>query len=352
METFCPDLSEIRVGITMGDYAGVGPEILVRCIAQEGFTELSTIVLYGSGRVLGTYRQRLGLSFSYELVREAKNAKRGKINVIECGKVEMITPGTPSKEIDYAVYKQLIRALEDWRKGEIDVLVTLPIRKKALLAVDPSYWGVTRLLSAQLEAESQMCMISNEVKIILLTEHIPLREVAGHLSKEKVEAALRRAIQTLQMDFGISQPKLAVLALNPHAGEEGHLGDEEDQVLSPVIEALCDEGRLVAGPFPADSFWGQGKYKYFDGVLALYHDQGLIPFKMLSGRDGYNYTAGLPLIRTAPVHGTAYDIAGQGVAEIESFLAAFAGARLLYQRRCMYQQLRAHVLHVPPEGES
>ncbi|MGQ9862911.1 MAG: 4-hydroxythreonine-4-phosphate dehydrogenase PdxA [Bacteroidia bacterium] len=340
METFCPDLSEIRVGITMGDYAGVGPEILVQCIAQEGFTELCPIVIYGSGRVLSTYRQRLGVSFSYELVREAKNAQRGKINVLECAQVMTITPGMPSQETDKAAYAQLLRAVEDWRKGEIDVLITMPVRKRALLAFDPSYSGVTRFLSAQLGAEALMYMVSDEVKVILLTEHIPLREVSIHLSKEKVESALRRAIEAFQIDFGIAQPKVAVLALNPHAGEEGHVGSEEDQILSPVVTALCDAGHLVMGPFPADSFWGQGQYRYFDGVVAMYHDQGLIPFKMLSGREGYNYTAGLPLIRTAPVHGTAYDIAGQGVAEVGSFLAAFAGARLIYQQRC--QQLRAH----------
>lgn len=314
-----------RIGITMGDLNGIGPEVVIKALMDTRMLTLVTPVIYGSARVLSFYKKLLKIEeFSYSPVKSKGQFTSRSVNVVNSWEdVIEITPGKPSRETGKAAFLAIKQACEDLKEGVIDALVTAPIDKHSIHSEEFPFKGHTEYLANYFNAQnSTMCMISERLRIALATEHIPLNKVASSINKELIQSKLQIIDQTLQKSFGISKPKIAVLGLNPHAGDGGLIGKEEEEIIIPAIQEMKNKGKLVSGPFPADGFFGSDSYRKFDAVLAMYHDQGLIPFKAIAFENGVNYTAGLPVIRTSPDHGTAYAIAGKNVASESSMREA------------------------------
>ena len=307
-----------RIGITIGDINGVGPEVIMKALADARMLGILTPVIYGNGRVLSHYKKLLGLQeFSYNQIKDGGNFAVKNINVINCWDEQIeISPGRPSPETGQAALKAIRRACDDLKSGVIDALVTGPIDKRTVSSDDFPFAGHTEFITQYFGAgDSLMLMVSETLRVGLVTVHVPVSEVAPLITRERLQAKIALLEQTLIRDFGVVKPRIAVLGLNPHAGDGGLIGKEEEEVIRPVVIELKNKGRLVQGPFPADGFFGSGSARKFDGVLAMYHDQGLIPFKVISFDTGVNYTAGLPIVRTSPDHGTAYSIAGKNQAD-------------------------------------
>lgn len=314
-----------RIGITIGDLNGIGPEVVIKALSDSRLLQFVTPVVYGSGRVLSFYRKHLNLEeFNYSQVKTKGQFFPKTINVVNCWEdVIEIAPGQPSGAAAKGALLSLEKAIEEIKEGLIDALVTGPIDKFTTYGEGFPYRGHTEYLTAIFEAtESLMLLVADTLRVGLVCEHVPLKDVHNYITKERVELKIRLLELSLKQDFHINKPKIAVLGLNPHAGDEGLIGDEEKQIIRPVIQDLKNKGKLVQGPFPADGFFGSGQYKKFDGILAMYHDQGLIPFKSLAFEEGVNFTAGLPIVRTSPDHGTAYAIAGKNLAEASSMRKA------------------------------
>lgn len=314
---------KLRVGITMGDINGIGPEILIKAFHDPRLREVCVPVIYGSSRVINIYRKILKINkFHYIVVNKAKQAQYRKLNVIECGPdMDRIDVGKPSEMGGKAAFMAIKRALEDAKHRELDVLVTMPVDKATFQMQDESFVGHTELLTKAFGIhESLMLMVSDELRIGVVTNHLPIRNISRNLSTKKIVQKVTIMDKTLKQDFSIQRPIIALLGLNPHAGDQGLIGREEQEVILPAVQSLQKSGILVQGPFPADGFFGSLAYRKFDGVMAMYHDQGLVPFKLISGYAGVNFTAGIPFIRTSPDHGVAYDIAGKDLANTESFL--------------------------------
>ena len=312
----------MKVGITHGDFNGANYEILLKVFDDPHITELFTPVIYGSPRVAAWYRKTLGLpEFHFNIIDDASKAKDNAVNIVNIMGADEpdITPGKSTPVAGEASRKALEAATADLKEGKIDVLVTAPVNKENIQGDGFNFPGHTEYLEAVLGEGSQskalMVMSSENLKVALVTTHKPLRDVADAITQEIILAKLRLFNETLEIDFTRPHPRIAVLSLNPHAGDSGVLGHEEVDVIAPAIEKAKEEGIMAFGPFGADGFFGSGNYRHFDGVLAMYHDQGLIPFKLMAMETGVNYTAGLPFVRTSPDHGTAYDIAGKGVAD-------------------------------------
>ena len=307
-----------RIGITLGDLNGIGPEVVIKALADNRLLNMATPVLYGSTRVLSFYRKLMNLEeFNYSQVKNKGQFFVKSINVVNCWEEPIeITPGQPSKETGKAALMSLKKVVEEVKEGLIDGFVTAPIDKNTIHGPEFPFRGHTEYLTQTFEAmESLMLMVGNDLKVGLVTEHIPVKEISSYITKERVELKIRLLELTLKKDFNISKPKIAVLGLNPHAGDEGLIGEEENSVIKPVIHDLKSKGKLIFGPFPADGFFATGQHAKYDAVLAMYHDQGLIPFKTIAFDNGVNYTAGLPVVRTSPDHGTAYSIAGKNLAD-------------------------------------
>ena len=307
-----------RIGITLGDLNGIGPEVVIKALADNRLLSMATPVLYGSTRVLSFYRKLMNLEeFNYSQVKNKGQFFAKSINVVNCWEEPIeITPGQPSKETSRAALMSLKKVVEEVKEGLIDGFVTAPIDKNTIHGPEFPFRGHTEYLTQTFEAmESLMLMVGNDLKVGLVTEHIPVKEISSCITKERVELKIRLLELTLKKDFNISKPKMAVLGLNPHAGDEGLIGEEENSVIKPVIHDLKSKGKLIFGPFPADGFFATGQHAKYDAVLAMYHDQGLIPFKTIAFDNGVNYTAGLPVVRTSPDHGTAYSIAGKNLAD-------------------------------------
>lgn len=316
---------ELTIGISIGDYNGVGPEVIIKTLMDNRVLRQARIVIYGSTRILGYYRKVLKLSnFNYQTIQTVEEARSRKINVINVNQDNPgIEPGEVTQEAGQFAFVALEAATKALKSGEIDALVTAPINKKNIQSEDFSFPGHTEYLTTMLEAsESLMLMVSDRLRVGVVTGHIPLHEVAGQLNAARIRAKVKVLKKSLMHDFGIPKPRIAVMGLNPHAGEEGLLGTEEQEFIAPTIQEMRQEGTLVFGPYPADGFFGKGQYTRFDGVIAMYHDQGLAPFKTIASGAGVNYTAGLTGVRTSPDHGTAYDIAGKGTADENSFRQA------------------------------
>ncbi len=314
-----------RIGITLGDLNGIGPEVVIKALADPRLLNIVTPVVYGSTRVLSYYRKLMGLEeLNYSQVKTKGQFFPKVINVVNCWEEEIkITPGQPSKDGGRAALMSLKKVVEEVKEGLIDGFVTAPIDKNTIHGDDFPFRGHTEYLTQTFEAmESLMLMVGESLKVGLVTEHVSLKEVSGHITKERVELKIRLLELSLKNDFRIGKPKIAVLGLNPHAGDEGLIGDEENLVIKPVIADLKSKGKLVMGPYPADGFFGSGQHKKFDGILAMYHDQGLVPFKYIDFENGVNFTAGLPTVRTSPDHGTAYSIAGKNQADESSLRQA------------------------------
>ncbi len=307
-----------RVGITLGDLNGIGPEVVIKALSDNRILAMITPIVYGSSRVLSFYRKLMNLEeFNYSQVKSKGQFFAKSINIVNCWEDPIeINPGQPSKETGKAALLSLKKVVEDVKEGLIDGFVTGPIDKNTIHGEEFPFRGHTEYLTKIFDAtESLMLMVGNNLKVGLVTEHIPVKEISSYITKERVELKIRLLELSLKKDFNISKPKIAVLGLNPHAGDEGLIGDEENLVIKPVINDLKTKGKLIFGPFPADGFFAAGHHTKYDAVLAMYHDQGLVAFKTIAFDNGVNYTAGLPIIRTSPDHGTAYSIAGKNLAD-------------------------------------
>lgn len=325
-----------RIGITLGDLNGIGPEVVIKALADNRLLQMVTPVIYGSARVLSFYRKLMNLEeFNYSQVKNKGQFFPKSINVVNCWEeVIEINPGKASKESARGALLSLKKAVEEVKENVIDGFVTGPIDKNTIHGDEFPFRGHTEYLTEEFKAtESLMFMVGNDLRVGLVTEHVPLREVADYITKERIELKIRLMELSLKNDFGISKPKIAVLGLNPHAGDEGLIGEEENTIIKPVIHDLKNKGKLIFGPYPADGFFAAGQHKKYDGVIAMYHDQGLIPFKSLAFETGVNFTAGLPIVRTSPDHGTAYNIAGKNLADESSLRSAiYLAADIAKQR--------------------
>lgn len=339
--------NKIRVGITHGDLNGIGYEVILKIFADPAMAELCVPVLYGSPKALAYHRKALEINANYQIVNSPDEFVEDKLNVVACMEDEVkIEFGKPSPESGKAALVALERALNDYREGVIDVLVTAPINKHSIQGDDFRFPGHTEYIQERVGEgnEALMILMNDMLRVALVTTHLPLKDIAQAVTREAIERKVRIFQQSLKRDFGYSNPRIAVLALNPHAGEDGLLGTEEQDVIAPAIAAMEGEGVLCFGPFAADGFFGSRAYEHYDGVLAMYHDQGLAPFKALAMSDGVNFTAGLPIVRTSPSHGTAYDIAGQGVADPSSFRQAIYTAIDVLRNRKRYDENHANPL--------
>jgi 4-hydroxythreonine-4-phosphate dehydrogenase len=316
-----PNTEKPRIGITLGDINGIGPEVVIKALADTRLLNILTPVVYGSTRVLSYYKKLLNLEdFNYSQIKGAGQFFPKTVNVFNCWEDTIeITPGQPSKQTGNAALLSLQKAVADIKEGLIDGLVTGPIDKNTIHGPEFPFHGHTEYLTQEFGAgESLMLLVGENLKVGLVTEHVPLKEITQHLTRDRVELKIRLLELSLKKDFNIQKPKIAVLGLNPHAGDNGLLGTEENEIIRPVILDLKNKGKLVMGPFAADGFFASGQYTKYDAVLAMYHDQGLVGFKALAFENGVNFTAGLPIVRTSPDHGTAYDIAGKNLSDESS----------------------------------
>lgn len=336
----------IKVGITQGDINGIGPEVIIKVFADPRMSELFIPVVYGASKVFSHYKKSIseGESFSYQTVQTAREARPKRVNFIETGAAEVgIEPGVATVESGAAAVEALMRAADDLSAGEIDAIVTAPINKESVQQAGFGFTGHTEFFADRFGGEPLMAMCSDRMKVGLVTIHVPLAEVSGLINKEIIIRRLRQIREMLKSDFRVVEPRIAVLGLNPHAGDGGLIGSEETDVIKPAIVEAYEEGILAFGPFSADGFFASGGYKKYDAVLAMYHDQGLAPFKSLSPC-GVNFTASLPVVRTSPDHGVAYDIAGKGIADCCSMREAIYMAIDIFRSRRWYAEITANPL--------
>lgn len=339
----------IKVGITQGDINGIGYEVILKTFADIRMAEMCIPVLYGSGKVAAYQRKVMNLQpVAFYQINNAKDAVANKVNIINCisddTKVDL---GESTPIAGEAAFKSLERAVNDLKEGLIDVLVTAPINKNNIQRDDFHFPGHTEYLESKFGQEgskSLMILAKDSVRVALVTGHIPLSEVPQKVTKERIIEAATLFDRSLRRDFRCGRPRIAVLSLNPHAGDNGLLGSEENDVIIPALKELEDKKLLCFGPYAADGFFGSGEFTHFDGILAMYHDQGLAPFKTLAMEDGVNFTAGLPIVRTSPAHGTAYGLAGKGEASEESFRQAIFMAMDVLENRKNYDEAHANPL--------
>ena len=334
--------NKFKIGITQGDTNGIGWEIILKALADPRMTELFTPVVYGSPKAAAYYRNTVAEieAFSFNPVASAAEARRGKANLVACGETADIAPGKPTPEAGRAAVEALCAAMRDLKAGHLDALVTAPFDKETVQADDFRYTGHTEYLAAELEGEAMMILCSDVLRVGLVTKHIPVSEIARNITKERIVRDLDTLRRALIEDFGIVEPRIAVMALNPHAGDGGLLGREEQEIIRPAIVEAFSKGVLAFGPFAADGLFAGGGYAKYDGILAMYHDQGLAPFKTLSP-DGVNFTAGLSAVRTSPDHGTAFDIAGKDKADPQSMRnAIYAAIDIAEHRRAWAEWTR------------
>ncbi|WP_196891201.1 4-hydroxythreonine-4-phosphate dehydrogenase PdxA [Aureivirga marina] len=338
---------KIKVGISIGDLNGIGSEIVLKTFLDKRMLEICTPILFASSKVISFYKKSLKLNIQTQGINEPSKALHGKFNVCNIWKEEVtISYGKPSKEAGKYAFLSLEKATEALKNKEIDVLVTAPINKDNIQSEEFTFPGHTEYLESQLEGESLMILMTDELRVGLITGHIPISKVAETITPELIQKKVNIMYKSLVEDFGIDRPKIAVLGLNPHCGDHGVIGTEDDEIIRPTLEEFLNDGKLVYGPYAADSFFGSGTYKEFDAVLAMYHDQGLAPFKTIAFGNGVNYTAGLSEIRTSPDHGTAYNIAGKGLGDESSFKEALFQAINIHRTREEYKTLTKNVLKV------
>jgi 4-hydroxythreonine-4-phosphate dehydrogenase len=344
-----PKGSNITIGISQGDFNGIGYEVLLNCFSDPRVLENFTPILYGSSKILSYYKKMVDLpNFSFTNIKHADQAEKGKLNILNIVQEEVkIDVGQATEIAGELAALSLNMASEDLMKGKFDALVTNPINKKNIQSPNFHFPGHTEFLTKKFGIkDSLMIMACDKIKIGILTNHLALKDVPSVVTEDLVLRKLRIFDQSLKRDFAIRMPKIAVLALNPHAGDHGVNGDEDEQIIMPAIKKAFNENILAFGPFPSDGFFGMGEFKNYDGVLALYHDQGLIPFKLMSFYSGVNFTAGLPFVRTSPAHGTAYHIAGKNLANPDSFRNAVYMAMDICKNRMEYDELTSNVLQI------
>lgn len=338
-------MSNITIGISCGDINGIGLEVVLKALAIKNIGAKYQLVIYGSTKVVAYHKNIISQeNIQFHSIQSAAEAQAGRINIINCWPDNVnITLGKATDLGGKCAYEALERAVKDLKAGEIDALVTAPIHKKAMQLANFPFVGHTEYITNEFKAkESLMLMVSDNLRVGLVTNHLPIREVAAAITKEKVLRKILIMAETLRIDFDIPRPTIAVFGLNPHAGDEGAIGDEDKQIIHAAIEEAKAKGIMAFGPYPADGFFGSAQHLKFDGLLAMYHDQGLVPFKALSFGAGVNYTAGLAAVRTSPDHGTAYDIAGKGEADESSFIKALYLAADIVHNRSEYLDMHAN----------
>ncbi|MDD4606699.1 MAG: 4-hydroxythreonine-4-phosphate dehydrogenase PdxA, partial [Dysgonamonadaceae bacterium] len=337
-----------KVGITHGDCNGVGYEILLKAFSDNRLTEILNPIIYGSSKAASYHRKVLNCkAIPFNIIPQAEDAKESQINFINAVKNDVkIEIGVPNQSSGEASYVALEAAVADLQSSKIDVLVTLPINKDSIQGQNFNFPGHTEYLENRLGNGQKALMIlaSDQIRVALVTTHLPISRVAESITTDLIEEKIKTLNQSLKRDFFIDIPRIALLSLNPHAGENGLLGKEEQEIIQPAIQKCVEQDIFCAGPFAADGFFGSERYKDFDAVLAMYHDQGLIPFKTLAMGSGVNFTAGLPIVRTSPAHGTAYDIAGKDLASEKSFQQAIYMAIDIYRNRVAYDEARKNPL--------
>ena len=337
----------IIVGISIGDLNGIGSEIILKTFEDARMLELCTPVIFANVKLLSFVKRNLNLDLPLHGIDKLDQIVPGKINVLNLWKegIDLNFGENDQKIGEYAV-KSFVAATNALKDGVVDVLVTAPINKYNIQSDSFKFPGHTDYLNQELEGDALMLMVNDNLRVGLLTDHIPLSEVAAHLTEDLIIKKIETVRKSLIQDFSINKPKIAVLGLNPHCGDGGVIGNEEDVLLTPTIRKIFEKGTLVFGPFPADGFFGSGQYEKYDAVIATYHDQGLVPFKTLSFGGGVNFTAGLDKIRTSPDHGTAFDIAGKGEADFNSFKEAIYLAIDVFSSRIQYQEISQKPLRV------
>ena len=330
----------IIVGISVGDLNGIGSEVILKTFEDIRMLELCTPVIFANVKILSFLKKEFNLAAAIHGIDKLDQLVVGKINVLNVWREGVNLEFGKNDDVvgSYAI-KSFVAATNALKEGFVDVLVTAPINKYNIQSEEFKFPGHTDYLNQELNGDALMLMVHDDLRVGLLTDHVPVNEVAKNLNEKLISSKIQTVIKTLKQDFEIEKPKVAVLGLNPHSGDNGVIGDEEEKIMKPALKKLFDAGSLVFGPFPADGFFGASQYEKFDAVIATYHDQGLIPFKTLSFGNGVNYTAGLNKIRTSPDHGTAYDIAGKGIANHESFKEAVYLAIDIYNKRNDYQEL-------------
>lgn len=337
--------AKIKLGISIGDINGIGCEVALKTFEDSRMLDFCTPIFFASNKTIAAHKTALNIAIEYHSIQNISEARDGKINVVNVWKeIPTIQFGEATKEAGEFAIKSLRAATEALKNGEIDVLVTAPINKNNIQSVDFNFPGHTDFLAQELEGESLMFMVTDELKIGLLTDHVAVKDAPAAINPILIRTKVRTIEKSLEMDFGVRRPKVALLGINPHSGDNGTIGHEDEDILKPVIKEMSDAGHLVFGPYAADSFFGSDSYKNFDAILAAYHDQGLIPFKTLSFGKGVNYTAGLGKVRTSPDHGTAYEIAGKGEADHNSFKEAVFSALSIFKNRKEYKELTDNVL--------
>ncbi|APY08412.1 4-hydroxythreonine-4-phosphate dehydrogenase PdxA [Winogradskyella sp. J14-2] len=325
---------KVVVGISVGDLNGIGPEIIIKAYEDNRSLELSTPVIFASGKTMQFFKTHFNSKINFFNIDNAEKLVHGKVNVVNVWKEPVkIEFGKENKKIGEYAIKSLEAATNALKSGTIDVLVTAPINKHNIQSDKFKFPGHTDYLAKAFGGKSLMFMVAGNLRVGLLTDHVPLKDAADHITADLIREKITTVTTSLKQDFGINKPRVAVLAINPHAGDNGIIGKEDDTVLRPTLEKIREEGTLVYGPYSADSFFGSNNYKNFDAIIASYHDQGLIPFKTIAFGGGVNYTAGLSKVRTSPDHGTAYEIAGKGKADENSFVQAIHTAINIFKKR-------------------
>ena len=323
------EAKKLKIGITQGDINGIGYEVIIKTLEDNRILDFCIPIVYGSPKVAAYHRKMLDINLSLNLINSAAEANEKRANIINCTddeiKVEISRSTEAAGEASFAA---LEKATQDLKDGLIDAIVTGPINKKNIQSANFHFPGHTEYLEEKFgkKGDALMLMVNEFMRVAVVTGHIPVSQIASSLYTEKILDKIKSLNTSLKKDFGVMKPRIAVLGLNPHAGDEGVIGDEESTIISPAIKAALEKGIICVGPLPADGFFGSSNFQNYDGILAMYHDQGLIPFKALSMESGVNFTAGLNIVRTSPAHGTAYDKAGLNIASEVSFREALYAA--------------------------
>lgn len=338
---------KIKLGISIGDFNGIGIEIILKTFLDKRMLDFCTPIIFGSTKLITSYKKNLNLNIPYNGIKNIDKAIHGKINILNLWKEDInVEIGKPTEISGKYAFKSLEAATNSLVKKEIDVLVTAPINKDNIQSEEFKFPGHTEYLESKIKGESLMILMTDSLRVGLITGHIPVSKVPKAITPNLIKKKVHILHKTLVQDFAIPKPKIAILGLNPHCGDNGVIGKEDDEIIRPTIAEIQDTGKLVYGPYAADSFFGSENYKNFDAILAMYHDQGLAPFKTLSFGEGVNYTAGLDEVRTSPDHGTAYDLAGKDKANINSFKEAVFTGIQIFKTRTEYKSLTENTLKI------
>ena len=337
--------SKIKIGISIGDINGIGVEVILKTFDDKRMLDFCTPILFGSSKVISFYKKTLNSNVAIHSISTISQVVEGKINVLNVWQEDVeISVGKSSEVGGKYAFLSLKEAVKALKENTIDALVTAPINKENIQSDEFKFAGHTEYLESELEGESLMILMADKLRVGLVTGHIPISDISKTITPELIKKKVNLMYKTLVQDFEISKPKIALLGLNPHCGDNGVIGNEDDEIIKPTVKELQEEGKIIYGPFAADGFFGSKAYQQFDAILAMYHDQGLAPFKTLSFGKGVNFTAGLNKVRTSPDHGTAFEIAGKNLADESSFKEALFMAIEIYKKRSDYQELTRNTL--------